>query len=94
MEKWEANLRRVDRIICRWMCGKGMTETNPPKCAGILEQEKLYSPTDRPGRPLRDDLRAARSANGVRNNERFIYNTEHLKFKQEAKSKAWRIYLK
>jgi len=88
------NLQRVDRVLYKWLKKQRKTQTDPVECIGLLEQEGIYSPTDRPGLPLRNDLRDARRASGVKNYEQFIYCTEHLKFEQESKFKPWRIYLK
>ena len=94
MNDWEINLQKVDKVLYTWMHDNGIPKTSPPLCIEVLEKEGIYSPTDRPGRPLRDDLRDARSASGVKDSETFIYCTEHLKFEQAAKKKSWKISMK
>jgi len=91
MSDWKVNLNRVDKVLYSWMRDNGITNTSPPLCIEVLENAGLYRPTDRRGKPLRDDLRDARNASAIKDSEPFIYCTDHLKFEQTEKKKRWGI---
>ncbi len=95
MSAWENRLNnQVDEVLYNWMIEEGKASTTPPECIEVLEKHKVYNPTERPGLPLRNDLRDARKASGVSNSEKFIYETKHLIFEQDKKFADWDILLR
>lgn len=95
MKGWEDRLQsKVDSVLYKWMKASNKASTTPPECIEILEKNGIYSPTDRPGLPLRNDLREARKASGTKDSDCFMFYTNHLKIEQQRKFASWNIILR